>query len=67
MVAHRPAPPLASDDFDLDHTMAAIDIILNVIADDAPPTDVYEEPDPDREDDADNYRYTAPEDDGRPF
>ena len=59
-------PPV--DVLDLDQFMAALDIILDVIADDEPPADDYE-PDPDREQDADNYRYSVPEDEdpGRPF
>ena len=59
----------AIDQLDLDQFMAALDIILDVLADERPPDDAYEEPDPDREEDADNYRYSVPEDEdpGRPF
>ena len=54
----------AVDQLDLDQFMAALDLILDVIADD---DSVYEEPDPDREADADTYRYDPADDDGRPF
>ena len=58
----------AIEELDLDQFMAALDIILDVIADDEPPADDAYEPDPDREEDADNYRYAAPDDDSsRPF
>ena len=54
----------AIDQLDLDQFMAALDLVLDVIADD---DHVYEEPDPDREQDADTYRYDPADDDGRPF
>ena len=54
----------AVDQLDLDQFMAALDLILDVIADD---DHVYEEPDPDRDADADTYRYDPADDDGRPF
>ena len=57
----------AIEELNLDQFMAGLDIILDVLADDRPPDDAYEEPDPDREEDADNYRYAAPDDDSRPF
>ena len=59
----------AIDALDLDGYTTAIGLVLDVIADDTAPPDLYEaEPDPDRETDADNYRYSPHEDDpGRPF
>ena len=54
----------AIDQLNRGQFMAALDLILDVIADD---DHVYEEPDPDREQDADTYRYDPADDDGRPF
>ena len=60
-------PNLTDPQFCADNALTAMSIIVDVLADDQPPAEVYDVGyDPDRDDDHDTYRY-APDDDGRPF